>query len=522
MPARKIREWNVTADLTQGLLDAYARLDRVRARKLSRYYTDPVAFAADCIEWGESGLTPYQEEVLQALCEHKRVCIRSPHGAGKSAIVSVLTLWFALTRDAVGADWKIATTAGGWQQLEQYLWPEIHKWAGKLRWEKLGRPPFKPNKELLRLNIHLESGHAFAVASNRPDRIEGAHADSLLFVIDEAKAVQPSTFDAIEGAFASGTGTVFGLVTSTPGPPMGRFYDIHDGKPGLTKWWTRHITIDEVVAAGRNNWEWVEEHRLLWGGTSAPFFNRVLGEFHADDETAIIPWSWVEAAITRFEDHNARASHTPSDSDFWALPDKLDRIGVDVARTGGDKTCLAFIAGDRVVDLRFERNTMIDQTAAMVETYLDENPGAVAIVDADGLGVGVFDILRRDGYNALPFHASGEAKGWKDAAGEWKARNQRAAAWFDLRDRLDPRNTPTIELPNTSVLIGDLTTPKRKKDVGMGTNLMLQVESKADVKKRLGRSPDAGDAVVMGLYQQRPKRKARMVFAGRIADPRLV
>jgi len=95
--------------------------------------------------------------------------------------VSLAVIWFALTRDAAGVDWKCPTTAGAWRQLEQYLWPEIHRWA---RWPALGfigRPPFK-RQELLRLNLNLRFGSAFAVASDIPANIEGVHADAVLYV----------------------------------------------------------------------------------------------------------------------------------------------------------------------------------------------------------------------------------------------------------------------------------------------------------------------------------------------------
>jgi hypothetical protein len=42
------------------------------------------------------------------------------------------------------------------------------------------------------------------------------------------------------------------------------------------------------------------------------------------------------------------------------------------------------------------------------------------------------------------------------------------------------------------------------------SNGRIKIESKDDIKKRLGRSPDKGDAVVMRFWQERKRRKARM------------
>jgi len=65
--------------------------------------------------------------------------------------------------------------------------------------------------------------------------IEGAHAESLLYIFDESKSIAAPVFDAAEGAFA-GPGEVFALAQSTPGEPSGRFYDIHARASGLEDW----------------------------------------------------------------------------------------------------------------------------------------------------------------------------------------------------------------------------------------------------------------------------------------------
>lgn len=60
--------------------------------------------------------------------------------------------------------------------LSVYLWPEIHKWARRIRWDLLGRPPFSDLSELLTQNLKQVHGAASPVASNKQDLIGGAHA----------------------------------------------------------------------------------------------------------------------------------------------------------------------------------------------------------------------------------------------------------------------------------------------------------------------------------------------------------
>jgi len=73
--------------------------------------------------------------------------------------------------------------------------------------------------------MKLTYGQAFPVASSDPGKIEGAHEDQMLYIFDEAKMISNATFDAAEGAFASGQ--AYALAISTPGDASGRFFEIH-------------------------------------------------------------------------------------------------------------------------------------------------------------------------------------------------------------------------------------------------------------------------------------------------------
>jgi hypothetical protein len=460
---------------------------------VARYYEDPVGFAHDCINWGDGdGLTFYQEEILGALPERKREAVRGPHGLGKSAESAIAVLWFALTRDAAGVDWKVVTTAGSWHQLTAYTWPEIHKWSGKLRWDKVrdGRP-FSRAHELQNINLKLSHGAAFAAASANSALIEGAHADSLMFVYDEAKAIPAGTFDACEGAF-SGAGEggteAFALALSTPGQPQGRFYDICKRKAGYEDWHPVHVTLDDAIAAGRVTAEWAEQRARQWGQDSAIYQNRVLGEFYASDEDSVIPLAWAEAAVARWHAWND-AGRPESGAAF--LP---RTVGVDVARTGEDRTVLALRSGPVITELRRFTKEDTMQTTGRVKAVLDADPTRTAVVDVIGIGAGVVDRLREQHAKVVAFNASKGTK-LKDSTREFGMANVRSAAWWTLRTALDPSGDPDICLPDDEMLLGDLSAPHWT----VTSSGRIQVEGKDDIRKRLGRSTDDGDSVVQAF-----------------------
>ena len=460
---------------------------------------DPVAWAYDMIDWGdEDMLTEYQEEILMAIPKYKRVCVRGPHGLGKTTIAAIAILWFANTRD--GLDWKIPTTASSWRQLSQFLWPEVHKWARKLRWDKLGRRPFNTRQELMQLNLKLKTGQAFAAASDIPELIEGAHADRLFYLYDESKAISAETFNASEGAFSgAGRDTVaeaYALAISTPGEPNGRFWEIQTRKPGYEDWHVIHVSLDQCIAAGRISDDWAEQRAKQWGRKSTVYLNRVEGEFASADEDGVIPLSWIEAAQERWRDRfdaDHRAKKKISVKDL--LPE-YSCASCDPARAGEDRTTIAVRFGHVIREIRDYSQADTMETVGIaggIHTAFGSGEGYIA-VDVIGIGGPMVDRLLEQGFNVFPFNASGKTD-QVDITGELGFTNQRSAAWWTLRELLDPVNQFNIELPPHDMLVGDLTTPHWRVTSGS----KIQVESKEDLRKRIGRSTDFGDAVVMAF-----------------------
>ncbi|HZQ06042.1 MAG TPA: hypothetical protein VFD70_05640, partial [Anaerolineae bacterium] len=371
------------------------------------YRADPIAFTHDCFYWKRGdGPAFYQDEILADLVTYKREAVRGPHALGKTAAASWLVLWFALTRD--GDDWKIPTTASAWRQLTKYLWPEIHKWSRRLRWDVIGRGPFDPRLELQTLSLKLATGEAFAVASDDETLIEGAHADHLLYIFDEAKSIKGELFDAAEGAFANAgedaAGEAYAIAISTPGEPNGRFYDIHKRKPGYEDWHPKHVTLEDTILAGRVSREWAEQRRKEWGEKSAVYQNRVVGEFAASEADGIIPLAWVELANERW--------HAWREQEFIG---EFASLGVDVARYGTDKTVFAVRkkvppkenpedpnppCKEGIEELRRYSKEDTMEVAGRVKGFLDAHGGR-AVIDVLNMGAGVVDRLRELGYAVL-------------------------------------------------------------------------------------------------------------------------
>jgi hypothetical protein len=467
-----------------------SRAERLAA-KLARYselsdplqwWDDPVRWVADCVRFPDGGhLTPYQARELTALASDRRVAVRGPRGSGKTMPAALAFWWFACTRERAKADWKIPTTAGSWAQVSLYLWPEIRKWARLIDWSRVGLPAPAIGKELLTHHLRWNYGEGFGRATDDPNLIEGAHASNMLVIIDEGKSVTDGIWDAIEGFFAN-PGEHYTFALSTPGAAVGRFYDIHARAAGYEDWTPIHVTIEEAIEAGRITRSWQEQRLRQWGMDSVSYQCHVLAEF-GGDEDGVIPLAWIDAAVERWQSR-----------DTGACVPRV--IAADITDTGTDVTVLAYVDGTTCYRLETFNEGDVLQHGERIAARTNANTRV--IIDSIGVGAGTLARANELDLNASGFVAS-ERTTRRDRTGTFGFINKRAAAWWNLRERLDPDMGDDIALPDDPTLIGDLTAPTWREAAGG----KIQIESKADIKKRLGRSTDTGDAVVMALWDNK-------------------
>lgn len=465
-----------------------------------KYMYDPVGWCSEFLNGFDPH--PYQADILRSLVENGRTAAYGPHGLGKTVISAAAITWFATTREAAQKEWLIITTASVSRQLAKFLWPNVHKMIQVMDFEKLEMPKWeRRTREITDQGISLKWGQAIAASSEDPDKLEGGHAKSLLVIFDEAKAIPGEAFDALEGAFSNaGADTgyeAYALAVSTPGPKTSRFWDICSQKKGYEDWTVRHVPVAEVIESRQASQEWVRSRSRQWGESSAVFINKCLGEFTEDNGEGFIPYEWIEDAHRRW--HALQAQGV-----FDAYTGPLT-IGLDPARTGQDRTVKAFYlpAYDALWKMVTEDYT--PNLATLGRATAHETRQGRLVVDAAGLGSGVVDAARRmNACRTVEFQPAGKTP-WKDRAGLQGAANKRTAAYYDLRDRLNPEYEPTLALPEDELLVGEILaqTPAEKP----GDVRVYRLAPKDEVKKRLGRSPDRSDASSYGLWvDPQPRR----------------
>lgn len=213
-----------------------------------------------------------------------------------------------------------------------------------------------------------------------------------------------------------------------------------------------------------------------------------LGKFDAalrDHPDQVIPTSWIIAAQERWKNGGGKPPrHIP-----------MVAVAVDVAQGGTDKTVLSSRHDywfSELISVPGAETPMGSDVAGLIVKH--RKGGAGLVIDVGGgYGGAVMQVLKDNGLHPLPFN------GANAGVGRTKCRtmgflNKRAESWWRFREALDPDQPggSPIELPDDPGLRADLAAPHYK----MGTRGIV-IEDKESIKKRIGRSPDKGDAVVM-------------------------
>lgn len=209
------------------------------------------------------------------------------------------------------------------------------------------------------------------------------------------------------------------------------------------------------------------------------------GRFDAalkDHPFQVIPTSWIRAA-------NARWTERPPDG----VP--MCAIGVDVGGGGRDKHALAARHDAwyaKVITLPSKDAILGSEQAAWVVKHR-RNEAEVIIDMGGGYGGPCYQRLSENGIKPRA-HKGAEKSTRRTRDGKLRFVNKRTEAYWQFREDLDPdqEGGSVVALPEDQELLADLTAPNFEVSARG-----IEITSKEDVCKLLGRSPDKGDAVIM-------------------------
>jgi hypothetical protein len=173
-------------------------------------------------------------------------------------------------------------------------------------------------------------------------------------------------------------------------------------------------------------------------------------------------------------------------------------LGVDIARGGGDRSHIIDRRGRRAggqVNRSIDSPDLMQVSGAVARVFERLDP-AMTFVDGTGIGAGVFDRLREQGYRRLRLVNFGAR-----AEDPRRYANRRAEMWDRLKDWL--ADEVGVSIPDDDALQAQLCAP----GYGFDSNDRLLLEPKEKSRARLGASPDAADALAL-TFAESVRREA--------------
>lgn len=447
---------------------------------------DPTQWVTDKL--GER-LWSKQREIAQSLIDNRKTAVHSCHQIGKSFIASRLAAWWIDVHPRGEA--FVVTTADTDYQVKGILWREIG------RAHRSGQLAGRVNQKDWWINNELV-GWGRKGADTDPTAFLGIHARYALVIIDEACGVPKDLWIAANSLIANADSRL--LAIGNPDDPASYFREVC--KPdsgwnviGVSAYETPNFTrepippgLSEVLISP----EFVNDIRREAGEGSPYWFSKILGQFPENAEDSVVLLSCALACHKK--ENWIVGSPNAAGTIVEPNPDSPNTLGVDVG-AGGDQSVIYQRKGRkaRLVARKQTPDTM--ELVGMVMRAIEHTGASVVNVDATGIGQGVVDRLRELGKEGR--HRARVERVMVGAAPRRKERfpKLRDEIWWEVGRQLSQDRAWDLSDVDEAT-IAQLTAPKYTTD----SSGRIKVEQKAETKKRLGRSPDDADALLLAFY----------------------
>lgn len=449
------------------------------ASKLARWRESPISFVTE--EMGYKDLDDFQVEFFRALGserkEDKRIALKASKGPGKTFCLAGAGWWFLATqgdKDDHPNAFAISITG---DNLKANLWKELSRWHNRSEFLKAA---FEVNKTEIFAKDHPLTwwlkARAFAkggTTQEQSDSIAGLHSGYVLTLIDESGGIPPAIGVTAE---ASLSGPIWGKIAQA-GNTTSLDGLLYDSTVKHRKMW-KVITIngdpDNENRAKRVDIEWARQQISEYGRDNPWVMVNVLGEFPPSSLNTLLGVEDVERALTRF------GAVKENDYNY-----AQKRIGCDVHRFGDDSDVFfprqGIVALTPVV-MRQQRGPVMAARIAMMKKRWGGNI-EIYVDDTGGYGATLEDALHTIHIPYIPVDFGGRAL-------DPKFENRRAEMYWNMAEWIKDRGA----LPETcSAMVTELSAVQYT----FTNKNRLILEPKADLKARLGFSPDHSDGLAL-------------------------
>ncbi|MDD4291978.1 MAG: hypothetical protein PHX51_07085 [Clostridia bacterium] len=433
------------------------------------------------------------KQVLDALVNNEWAGVESATACSKTFLAAAITLWFL----DVFENSLVVTTAPKEAQLTLNIWKEIGSLYKKFQRGYLDTLALRMSKSEEGKKEYKWAAIGFVAGTKSDketeDKAQGFHAEHMLIILEETPGIPRSIINSFKLTSQAPHNLILAL-----GNPNHHLDELHKfcKLPRV-----RHIRISGYdfpnivldnpgfIPGGKSR-QGIKDILDDVGSKEAPrFLSRVRGISPAQSIDSLIAVQWCYEAVER-EDYEVEKG--------------LYALGVDVADSEtGDQAALAFGKGAILFHVNAFKCPDANQLGKtkVKEHIIDYriDPKYVG-VDGVGVGAGTINALKELGYHVS--NLKGGAAAEKVPKDAYAFQNLRSQMWWTMREDL---KNGRICLPNDEELIADLCAPTYKDN-----DKNIIVESKDDIKKRLGRSPNKGDAAVYWNWVRSGRKKSKL------------
>lgn len=456
---------------------------------LDSFYAD-LGFGVEAIpespkEWADQiglWLVGYQREIIDLFQANARLSVPAGNGVGKGYLGALLGLhWVEYWPSGTA---KLVVTGPTLRQVTQSIWSDmrvirdIAEAAGHTFKSRIGSQTLKIGD--------TQVGLAFSASDTRSGSLKslGTHSPHLLVIVDEANGMLDANWRSLERYMTGAGGKMIALGNTDI--DSGRFYEVTTSG----SWATRPVPATECPAVTGEDCppevrdaltqpEFIQQVIDDYGEDSDQYRASVNAEFPVESSAAYFPAVWVRRARKR-----------------TAQPKGRPRLGVDCAGAGADANeAVAYwpeTGYSELVTTPRLRSTVDESVVAREVELLARNLDA-SVVQPDSVGPTGFNAMMKlsqqlngSGITVVGVN-SGEPANNRD-----KYTNLKTELHAKLRRLLQE---DSITLPDDNQLCRDLTALQTIPPVAG----RQATEKKMEVKRRLGRSPDRGDALLLAI-----------------------
>ena len=191
-------------------------------------------------------------------------------------------------------------------------------------------------------------------------------------------------------------------------------------------------------------------------------------------------------------------------------------IVADVARYGSDSTVITVWDGMVLIRLVEMKRKGVDEVAEKIRELATEHaiPMSKTLVDDDGIGGGVVDILRCKGFvnNSRPIETD-TVKTLPDSVNRENFANLKSQCYFKVAELINKREiyiAAKVTSEQEQRIIEELEQVRQYK---MDSDGKRAVMPKEKIKEIIGRSPDFSDTIMMRMYFTLSKKRQWVIAA---------